>query len=449
MILSILDRLAATSGRNDKEEILQAVKGEPHEDLFKRVIHLAYDPSYNFWVREFHQFASTQGDIALSHALDELEGKIATREVSGHAAIAFVETLYRELGKDDAEVLDRIINRDLRCGVGAKTFNKVWPDLIYIHPYMRCKSFSKKNLAKVTFPCYSQLKMDGLYVDVMVHEGKVTYMSRNGKVLNFHHPETDAAFDSLPNGVYMGEAVALNEDCQTLMDRSKSNGYLNSDEIDPARLMFYLWDTVPTSDFTTKKCTVPYSTRFLKLGTIVRMVDTNRISIVDSRLCENAEDVKAHAIECVSRGEEGTVIKDQSMIWRDGDNPLQVKIKPDFEVDLKVVDYKMGKGRNENVLGALVCRTSDDLLEVSVGTGYSDKLREQLLREVEGMVSRNDVVTVKANDIITNDSKPDMYSLFLPRFIKVRKDKTEADSFARVQEQKNSYEDALDMIGSE
>lgn len=450
MILNYLNDLAATSKRNEKIEILEDIKDRDDVEMFKRVVFMAYDPSLNYWVREFDSELSPshdrRGELSLEKALDALEHHIGGRQVTGNDAIARVELIFRRLSVDDAEVFKRVVNRDLRCGVGAKTFNKVFPDLIYVHPYMRCASFNAKNLKNVQFPCYSQVKMDGLYVDIIVDGDDVVYMSRNGKVLDFNHPDTDSYFAVFHDGVYMGEAVALDESGE-IMDRSKSNGYLNSDDVDPKRLSFYLWDVVSYNDFTEKKSNTRYKDRFETLPFYVTRVSHSRINLVDSKFCKDAEDVKEHAVECVARGEEGTVIKDMSMIWKDGENKLQVKIKPDFEVDLKVVDYKMGKGRNEGVLGALVCRTGDDLLEVSVGTGYSDEAREKLLQDVESMVADNAVVAVKANDIITNENKPDMYSLFLPRFLKIRKDKDQADTLARVREQKNSYEDALDLIG--
>ena len=44
------------------------------------------------------------------------------------------------VSSENAEVIKKIIQRDLRCGVSEATANKVWKGLIPEYPYMRCLS---------------------------------------------------------------------------------------------------------------------------------------------------------------------------------------------------------------------------------------------------------------------------------------------------------------------
>jgi DNA ligase-1 len=51
-------------------------------------------------------------------------------------------------------------------------------------------------------------------------------------------------------------------------------------------------------------------------------------------------------------------------------------------------------------------------------------------------------MTVKANDIMPPTGSNGRYSLFLPRFVELRLDKTVADSLQRVKDQKEAAKEA-------
>ena len=56
------------------------------------------------------------------------------------------------------------------------------------------------------------------------------------------------------------------------------------------------------------------------------------------------------------------------------------------------------------------------------------------------------IVTVRGNDIVSSESK-ETYSIFLPRLIELREDKTVADTYEKVLESRDSIIDLLKMIG--
>ena len=71
------------------------------------------------------------------------------------------------------------------------------------------------------------------------------------------------------------------------------------------------------------------------------------------------------------------------------------------------------------------CQSSDGKLKVNVGSGFTDKQREQ-----EPPIGK--IITVKANDLI-DKRESDVYSLFLPIYVETRLDKSEADAIERIQ----------------
>ena len=105
------------------------------------------------------------------------------------------------------------------------------------------------------------------------------------------------------------------------------------------------------------------------------------------------------------------------------------------DCDLKIVGYEEGKGKYEDSVGSVVAETSDELLQVSV-SGFDDATRQLIHENREGLIGN--VITVRFNNIMEPKEEGEKYSLFLPRFVEFRTDKTEADSLERVKEQLQS-----------
>ena len=91
-----------------------------------------------------------------------------------------------------------------------------------------------------------------------------------------------------------------------------------------------------------------------------------------------------------------------------------------------IAEWEEGTGKNKGRLGALVCESSDSIIRVNVGSGYSDEQRDEYTHsKVMGKI-----VTVKYNARIKD--KSGVESLFLPVFIELREDKDAADSSDKV-----------------
>jgi hypothetical protein len=135
-MLNFLNLLAETASTNDKLAILESAKNDTNKRL---VFELAYNPRIKFWIKkrpESSYFSTVYHKGDLTKALNELVENIANRKLTGNAAIKFVSNLLNNLTKFDQEVLYRVIERDLKCGVNVKLINKVWKDLIPEYPVL-------------------------------------------------------------------------------------------------------------------------------------------------------------------------------------------------------------------------------------------------------------------------------------------------------------------------
>jgi hypothetical protein len=185
MALTIINALAATSGRLEKEEILK----ENSEDLtLKEAFRLALDPKVNFYIKKIPEPDASKGVIqppeiiSLGAAMQDLKSKLCSRLLRGHDARDHVAFLLGCLTEDDREVLRRVLGRNLKCGVSEATVEKIWPDLKLSYPCMLVSPLTEKT--KVKFPCIAQTKMDGMRFNAICEKGQVSYSTRAGKELD-------------------------------------------------------------------------------------------------------------------------------------------------------------------------------------------------------------------------------------------------------------------------
>ena len=448
-VLSLIDQIASTSKTNEKKAILESIVGTDHETTFKLVCHMTYDPQYNYWMSAFEMPTAFTGVINLHDALISLREIITKRQITGHTAQGWVSDLAGNLTEEDAQVLYKVIQRDLKCGISATTINKIWSDLIYQHPYMRCSSFSEKNLKYISYPCLSQMKADGLYCDLFVYSDSICMMTRNGSTFDltgFDQDKKQYLCETYSGYVIQGELLVQVENGTGWLPRAEGNGILNSDSIPWDRVYLEAWDIVPIDQFEAGKGTETYIDRYTNLLDRTNKIDSFCYFVIpiETVVCENADQVFDHFKKKREQGFEGTVIKDHSGLWAKGTSKYQVKVKVVADCDLVIVGYKEGSGKHAGKLGAFACASSDGLLKTSIGGGYKDSDREKFWKDPDSYLGK--IIAVKFNDVVKNQNEDSTYSLFLPRAIEVRSDKTEADSLEQIQEQIASFVDALRML---
>lgn len=430
---AFLNDLASNSSRNYKIE--QLTKNQNNQVL-REVIRLALDPFTQFYIRKIPSY--TRNDrpaVSLGYAMQMLYN-LHSRTITGNAAIVFLSDLLSQLETHDAKVIERIIQKDLKCGVQVSTANAVWSGLIKEYPVMLCSGYEQKLADKIKFPAYVQLKMDGMRFNAIVRDGKVEFRSRNGKELDLLG-NLEKEFVKLSNGidcVFDGELLVMFPGDIQFADRQTGNGILSKankgtiSEKEAAIVHATVWDVIPYAYFTDGYCPTPYSKRFSSLEKLTSSQESNgkKIWLVASELVQNLEEANEKFEEYLRLGYEGIILKDGSAAWEDKRAKHQIKFKGELECDLKIVGVQEGTGKYEGMLGAILCESSDGIVKVSVGSGFNDSHRKNLSNE--NLIDK--IVAVKYNSRIKNKFGEE--SLFLPIFVELREDKDVADSAAQI-----------------
>jgi len=425
-----LNELAANPSRNFKIEQLELNR---NNEVLREVIRLALDPFTQFYQRKIPAYTpqTEKTNVTLKFALDSLYD-LSNRLVTGNAAIAHLKGMLEVLSADDAKVIERIIQKDLKCGVQASTANAVWTGLVSEYPCMLCSQFDQKLVDKINYPAYVQLKMDGMRFNAIVKDGKCEFRSRNGKEI-FLLGNLEQEFISLAGDVdcvFDGELMVMHPDDIQFMDRQTGNGILNKANKgtisvkEAAMVHATVWDVIPYILFQDGHCGTPYSTRYATLKSLVEKQPSKnkKIWLVATDIVNTFEEAQTIFEDYLERGLEGIILKDGSGPWEDKRAKHQIKFKGELECDLKIVAVEEGKGKAEGMLGAILCESADGVVKVSVGSGFTDAHRKNYWKE--NLVDR--IVAVKYNSRIKNKAGED--SLFLPVFVEIRDDKDEADS---------------------
>lgn len=419
-ILKILNELGNDPSGNAKKAILQR---EVKNLLLRDVFTAAYNPYISYYQKKIPEY--TAGKCFPQLTLPEAMGHLAclvNRQYTGYAAINHLGWVLTNCSANDAEVIERIIARDLRCGCSDSTSNKIWPDSVPGFDVM----LAHKDISGIRFPAYCQEKSDGMRVHVHYDGVALTLFTRSGKTVTTHGVlDATAKIMMEPGETFDGELVCYKNGKP--LDRKTSNGFGNKgvkgtitkEEAEMFRLV--TWDIVDFSG------TERYDNRFTSLESrFKRKISDGRFILIPCIIIESVEEADSMFAAALAAGKEGCVLKNMDSVWQPKRTKDLGKMKATEEADLIIISwYKGNEGRQfEDDLGGFVCQTSDGLLEVNVGGGYSEDERfdKKLRKEKIGTI-----MTVAYNAIIDSKGKAKK-SLFLPRKIEFRLDKTVANS---------------------
>jgi DNA ligase-1 len=139
---------------------------------------------------------------------------------------------------------------------------------------------------------------------------------------------------------------------------------------------------------------------------------------VDLDTAEGHDVMRRFAEASVEEGYEGIMIKSMDAPYECKRSDFWMKWKPTITVDLNIVGFEQGTGRNENRLGAIICEgvDNDRTIRVNVGSGFSDSNRDEYWLRRDTLLG--DVVEVEADAVTQNQDGS--YSLRFPRFVRFR-----------------------------
>lgn len=378
-IYDILEDIAANGSKKNKLAIIESHKGN---NILKEVFFLAYSKSIRFGIKKVPELKEATGVMSLWAALDFMKTKLATREITGNAAISALTDVLEQLSHDDQIVAIRVLTKDLRIGASGSSANKTWKGLIAEQPQMLASPCSDKTLKNIVYPAYSQLKADGSRCFIEVSDSGVQMFSRSGKEYLGLGGIADEAYSrwvkfyrvKYPNGIMIdGEIVSYTEN--GVQSRTQSNGFANKSlsgtisEEEANTMVHECWDIVDLDEVYKGKSSELYNSRYADLLDFCSGLSS--FKVIETKIVHNEEEAKLDYNRYLSLGLEGSILKNIKSYWEDKRSKNLVKFKEIITIDLEVVDY-YPHSQDPNKIGGLTCRTSDGVILVDIGSGLTD-----------------------------------------------------------------------------
>jgi len=428
--------LESSDSRLHKESVIEKALlasklGSSNAQCFLFNCYQAYNPYYVFGVKKVPE---TDGLIDKPNPWPKfwamLEG-LRTRSLTGHNAKTAIEFMSEQFDSVEWNGLcRRVIIKDLRCGISEKTLNKVLGNTEWRIPVFTCQlaTDSEKHVAKMTGIKRLEQKLDGVRVLAVVTKTAVNLYSRNGKPFD-NFPQIVESLEDIKNKFaklfqrnpmgFVLDGEIIGESFQALMKQAQRKTDVQTDG-----MTYSVFDVIPLADFERGFWNAQQHKRLAILEEYRAVFEmTNCVRImdgieVDLDTAEGHDILKRYSADAVADGFEGIMIKSLDAPYECRRSTFWMKLKPTITVDLNIVGFEEGTGRNVGRLGAIICEGDDNgrRINVNVGSGLSDANRDEYWSARDQLLG--DVIEVEADAVTQNQDGT--YSLRFPRFVRFR-----------------------------
>jgi DNA ligase-1 len=427
--------LESSDSRIHKEKVIEkalmaAKLGSADAQAFLFNCYQAYNPFYTFNVK---QVPETQGLTDRPNPWPRfwaLLEDLRTRGISGHRARNAIQECAEQFDSDNWNTLcRRVIIKDLRCGISEKTLNKVLGKTEWRIPVFGCQlaQDSTNHPKKLRGIKRLECKLDGVRVLAVVSGASCVLYSRNGKEFENFPQIAEAILDNRKafqwgrgtGGHFVLDGEIVGESFQKLMRQAHRKS--NAETTD---MVYHIFDILPLEAFKEGHWNAQQYKRLEWLESARnQLMETDCLRImngleVDLDTAEGHDIMQRYAEDAVAEGFEGIMIKAMDAPYECKRSDFWMKWKPVISVDLEIVGFEEGTGRNAGRLGAIICEGEDHgrRIRVNVGSGLSDNDRDGYWAGRDNLLGH--LVEIQADAVTQNQDGT--YSLRFPRFLRFR-----------------------------
>lgn len=428
--------LESSDSRLHKEKVIEkalmaAKLGSSNAQCFLFNCYQAYNPYYVFGVKKVLETTGLENKPNPWPKFWALLESLRTRSVTGYTARDRIEEVSQQFDSIEWNGLcRRVLIKDLRCGISEKTLNKVLGKTEWKIPVFSCQlaQDSGDHPSKMTGTKRLEGKLDGVRVLAVVTKNGTNLYSRNGKSFdnfpqvadalnNIYKQFTKAIFGQNVALVFDGEIVG--KSFQDLMKQAQRKSDVKTDD-----MVYHIFDWMPLKNFEEGHINTQQRKRTEILEDQRELIESEsclRVTqgiLVDLGTSEGQDQMRRYANDAVAQGLEGIMIKEWEAPYECRRSSFWMKWKPTITVDLNIVGFEEGTGRNTGRLGAIICEgvDNDRNIRVNVGSGLSDANRDEYWSARDKLLGN--VIEVEADAVTQNQDGT--YSLRFPRFVRFR-----------------------------
>lgn len=410
--LDFLESIKSAKGTNAKKEILKSNLGIGNE-IAGSILYNTFNPYISFNVVKVPKVRNQDRkplppDEAWKLFFSSAD-QCAKREVTGNAAINLIHYAFMHSSEQQEKWMRKILKKNLSIGISTKSINKVSPGFIPTFDVALAQKFEKKRMSDWV---YIEPKLDGIRCLAIIEDDKAKLFTRQGKLITNFDNTVGKELLSLGDGCYDGEIMST--DFTELMRQVYRKENKNISDV-----YFAIFDYLTLEEWKEKK----------GKNTLKDRKNILNRKISKSHAKENLKYIKQVRYEpellpsdnvlkeshdrWVSQGYEGIMIKDTDSLYSFGRDWSVMKYKAFFDADVPIIGLKEGTGKHQGKLGSFLVDYKG--VEVNVGSGLNDELRELIWKDKESHIGRTIEVRYQ-------EETPDG-SLRFPTFVCFRNDK--------------------------
>lgn len=362
-------------GSTPKEERIKIACSE--SPWIVEVLKMTYDPFMQYYIKK--GFPKPIKETGKYIGFDEefwkekvkpLLLKLTNRELNKQQITDVIGSMLSVLSEEDREILKRIIFKDLRCGIAAKTINKALGiELIPVPDTQLCKAWDPSMDIKGVPVWYVTPKLNGLRGRYTLRDGEFRFLTREDyplkgfKILEDQLADLCASYDL---EMVDGEIFSFDLPFQTIM--SVARGEKEFSVSDKAKLKFHV--------FNIRKCGSLFKCTEDMVGELNRIFDDCQgkyehiIPLKYACVDNNPKVLDTCCRYMTYQGYEGIVMRHPDVAWEPGKRNIHLmKYKIFYEADLVVTGVLNGaEGKKwEDSVAALLCEGVVKAKKITVG----------------------------------------------------------------------------------
>lgn len=392
LVSEILEQVESTSGTNAKMEVLRSNRSNT---LLVTALKMGHDPFTPFHVVKVPTVTKKQR-APLSSEADRWQGffkaanRCAAREVTGNAAVELIHSALCCATEAEEKWMRKILKKHMAIGASEKTINKVMPGTVPTFEVQLAQKFEEKRL-KGRKHVAVEPKLDGIRCFALVRGGHATLYARSGKQIVNFDDTIGSELSTLGDGCYDGEIMG--KDFTALMQQA-----YRKDDVDLRDTYLALFDYLPMEEWESKETVLGCSDRYSELERRMPKSSKHLRLVPRDKVAAEYGPIKDLHDKYVAQGYEGAMVKDLDAPYLFGRGYEVMKLKAFHDADLRIEGFLEGTGKHEGKLGSVLVKF--DGVEVQIGSGFSDDLREQIWADQDSFIGR--MIEVRYQEVTEN-----------------------------------------------
>ncbi len=425
-----VNEIMSSNSRLHKQAVLKKYKDDR---ILIRYLQIAFDPYLIFGIsgKKLHKEVDvvTVWPEWCTPTMFNLFDYLETHNSGRDCDIAVCQLALNEVAGVDrecAELLEKLICKDLSIGCDSKTINKEIPGCIPSFDVQLANKYFDKPTYMEGRTFAITTKIDGGRIIALKENGQVSFFTRAGQKYEGLVDLESEMLRFMPDNTCLDGEITLFDS----RGMSSKEQYKETMKIvrtkDKAKhgIKMLVFDWMPAEDFKRQSCDIPYHERRDRLTQLICNYQHYDYFQLLPLLYVGANTDKITEIleEQVAAGEEGIMINDYNAPYEFKRTNALLKVKKMQTMDLEIIDFEEGDGRLAGTLGAIIVRYKNGNV-VKVGSGFSDQLRKEIWQNRESHLGT--ICEIQYFEETTNADGGE--SLRFPIFKDFRHDKLEAD----------------------